>query len=348
MTFAWGIVLALLLSAAPGCASDADAGPEDDESADGGEDDREDAGGDAGRPIEAMNRDASAMADAARSDASRPPETPRDASAARDAQSARDAQTPRDAQAGGGSDAGQLSGPSSGCGKAVSDAPGEFTKHTVRAADRDRTYQLFLPEDYQPSKPYPVVFRFHGSSGNGLSGGLDLQYVAPKDVIIVAPDGLNTTWMPGATDIALFDALVPAVTEGYCVDRGRMFAFGFSAGAGFSELLACIRGNTLRGVGAIAGYDWGRGRTCEGQVAAWLVHDSTDQPAPIAGGRAARDRLIQQNGCSMETEPAGATCVRYKDCAEHPVVWCETMGMGHNIRGDYGPPEVWKFFTALP
>lgn len=240
------------------------------------------------------------------------------------------------------------SGPSAGCGKPTTDRAGAFTPHTVRVDQRDRTYQLFVPEAYDPKRPYPVVVRFHGTSGNGLSGGLDLQNGAPREVIVVAPDGVNTTWRPGEADVALFDALVSSVGEQLCVDRGRLFAYGFSAGAGITELLSCIRGDVLRGVAAVAGYDWGRGRACVGNVAAWLAHDLTDTSAPIAGGRAARDRILQQNACSNESEPAGESCVRYRGCADgHPVVWCETEGLGHNIRGDYAPAEVWKFFSGL-
>lgn len=262
---------------------------------------------------------------------------------------ASDAQAARDAAQSPSRDAAQASGPSSGCGKSVGDAPGEFTAHTLRVGTADRSYQVYLPERYQATRRYPVVFRFHGSSGNGLSGGLDIQSVAPADLIVVAPDGLNTTWTTGNADIALFDALVSAVGEAYCVDLGRMFAYGFSAGAGFTELLSCVRGNTLRGVAAVEGYDWGRGKSCEGPVAAWLLHDVADTSAPIAGGRAARDRLLQQNGCTMESDPAGESCVRYRGCAEgHPVVWCETEGNGHDIRGDYAPEQAWKFFSALP
>lgn len=274
----------------------------------------------------------------------------RDASASADAQVGRDAAAGRDAGTMSPRDGGDTaSGPSSGCGKAAADPQGQFTKKTIRAADMDRTYYVYVPEQYDPTRAYPVVFRFHGTTGNGLSGGLDIEKVAPKDMIVIAPDGQMNTWTWMQKEIALFDGLSAWVGEQYCIDKGKQFVFGFSAGAGVSQLLSCVRGNVLRGLGAIAGYNAYGNRTCQGQVAGWHVHDSTDTAAPIAGGRAARDALLKMNGCSMESEPAGDTCVRYRGCAEgHPVVWCETSGMGHNIRGDYAPGEVWKFFSALP
>jgi len=80
-------------------------------------------------------------------------------------------------------------------------------------------------------------------------------------------------------------------------------------------------------------------------VAAWLAHDRDDKAVTITMGRAGRDQLLRQNGCGTQTMPAG-DCVRYQGCTA-PVVWCETGGLGHNIRGDYAPEQVWEFFSAL-
>lgn len=342
-------VLVVLTVSGGGCGDDGNDNGEDESTlSDAGA--QNDAGKDAQNDGEA--NDASAIVDARTSDASARDASARDAAnpaGSGDAGAKRDAEVAgNDAQTAPGNDQ-ERSGPSSGCGKSVPSGAGKFTKLNIRAADRDRSYQLYLPQGYDPQRAYPVVFRFHGSTGNGLSGGLDIQNVAAKDLIVVSPDGLNATWSQGNTDIALFDALVAQVESEYCVDRGKLFSYGFSAGAGFAELLSCIRGDTLRGVGAIEGYEWARGKTCEGPVAAWLLHDSSDTAAPIAGGKAARDRLLAQNGCSNDSETAGTSCVRYLGCsAGQPVVWCETSGRGHDIRGDYNPGEFWKFIQSLP
>jgi hypothetical protein len=53
------------------------------------------------------------------------------------------------------------------------------------------------------------------------------------------------------------------------------------------------------------------------------------------------------NGCSTETVSEGDGCVRYLGCETAPVVWCESKGFGHNIRDDFAPAKVWKFFENL-
>jgi polyhydroxybutyrate depolymerase len=247
-------------------------------------------------------------------------------------------------EAGAGSEAAVRSPRSAGCGKSASASNG-FASRTLRVGDRDRTYALRVPEGYQPGRAYPLVFRFHGSGGNGESGGLDIERATDDGALIVAPDGLNQNWTNETADLALFDALLAELGAQYCVDLERVYAYGFSAGAGFSELLACKRGNQLRAIGAVAGWDRTRGASCQRPVAAWLAHDLDDEAVTIEMGRAGRDQLLQLNGCSNQTMPSG-DCVRYQGCAA-PVVWCETTGLGHNIRGDYAPEQVWAFFSSL-
>ncbi|MET0285673.1 MAG: hypothetical protein ABW352_14435 [Polyangiales bacterium] len=311
--------------------------PEVDDGADaavGGEDagvredaGRDDAGRDAGR------------GDAGRGDAGEPT---RDASA--------DAATERDAGAQDAGDAGDApaTGRSEGCGMAAT-SDGDFAEQTVRINNTERTYNVRLPGSYDASRAYALIFRFHGYGGDGLSGGLGIEGPAGNDAIIVAPDGLNQGWSNGseAGDLALFDAMYEAVTTRYCVDRARVFSYGFSMGGGFTNLLGCRRADKLRGTAAVAGFDRGTG-TCARPVAAWFQHDRNDDAVPIAQGTGARDRVIQRAHCSTSTTPAGS-CVSYQGCDPgYPVVWCETTGRGHNIAGDTAPQAVWDFFRALP
>ncbi len=58
--------------------------------------------------------------------------------------------------------------------------------------------------------------------------------------------------------------------------------------------------------------------------------------------------MIGRNHCSMRTSATTDGCLRYEGCDEgFPVVWCETMGLGHEIAGDEAPEQVWRFFSGL-
>jgi poly(3-hydroxybutyrate) depolymerase len=228
---------------------------------------------------------------------------------------------------------------------------GAFSSRTLRVAELERTYHLRLPDGYRPTRAYPVIFRFHGRGGDGLSGGLGIEAYSARDALVVAPDGLDRNWsyLNEQADLALFDALLASLTDTYCVDAARVYAYGFSAGARFAELLACRRSSKLRAIAAIAGFDETPLARCEGPVAAWLAHDADDDSyATLARGIVARDRLREQNGCSTASAPE-QSCVRYQRCrAGYPVVWCQTKGRGHDIRGEDAPPRVWRFFSRLP
>jgi predicted peptidase len=255
-------------------------------------------------------------------------------------------------------------GPSPGCGISQT-GNGAFIPVQIRVFNKDRSYHLRVPENYDPNRAYPLIFRWHGSGGDGLSGGLDIEYSSGNDAIVVGADGLNKNWYSEAdpddwllnidnsnllfdtdpVDLMFFDLMLKTIEKQYCIDRDRIFSYGFSVGGYFTNLLACERGNVLRASAAIAGGP--RGGLCRGKVAAWFLHDADDKVIPISKGKSARDRAIALNGCSTKTVDLGEGCVRYLGCEATPVVWCESTGFGHNIRGDYAPARVWKFFQNL-
>lgn len=238
---------------------------------------------------------------------------------------------------------------STGCGKSA-DVVGYFVKRTRNIAGHDRSYHVRLPEGYDPHRAYPVVFRWHGRGGDGRSGGLGIEDVAGRDVIVAAADGLDTTWSSKTeeADLALFDAMLEELTRDACLDPTRLFAYGFSAGGGFTNVLGCKRANVLRGIAAIASFDRADAQ-CDGQpIPAWFSHDRDDPAVPIALGLSARDRNLRRNGCANEGDFRN-DCTFYRGCANgYPVVWCETGGLFHDIRGDTAPSQVWQFFLSLP
>ena len=235
---------------------------------------------------------------------------------------------------------------STGCGIART-GTGNFRTVKIPILDQDRIYHLRVPSTYDPKRAYPLIFRWHGTGGNGLSGGLDIELSSGNDAIIVGADGLNKSWYGNSTasDLLLFDRMLDTIEKQYCIDRGRIFSYGFSAGGYFSNLLACERGDVLRASAAIASGP--RGTHCKGQVAHWLLHDADDRAVPIAKGKAARDRAISMNNCSAASINEGDGCTLYQGCTEAPVIWCESKGFGHNIRNEFATPRVWNFFLNL-
>lgn len=233
-----------------------------------------------------------------------------------------------------------------GCGSAQT-GTGSFVTMKMRVLDQDRTYHLRVPNTYDPNRAYPLIFRWHGAGGNGLRGGLGIEYKAKNNAIVVSAASLGRYWRinTDSIDLHLFDSMLETISNQYCIDRNRIFSYGFSVGGTFSNLLTCERGDVLRANAAIA--SGLAGSNCKGKVATWLLHDLNDDAVPIANGKAVRERALAANGCSTNTVDAGNGCVRHQGCDAAPVVWCETKGFGHDIRGDFAPAQVWKFFQSF-
>ena len=151
-----------------------------------------------------------------------------------------------------------------------------YVRQTITVQGAQREYYLYVPRTYDASKPYPVIFRWHGSGGDGTSGGLEIEAASQEKAIIASPSGLNGQWDLSASgvDVQLFDVLLAALEARYCIDTHRVFSYGFSAGAGFTNLLGCVRSPTVRAVAPVEG--WAPQTTCNGPVAAWITHSVDD------------------------------------------------------------------------
>ncbi len=234
-----------------------------------------------------------------------------------------------------------------GCGIAQK-GTGKFKPMTITVLNQHRKYHLRVPRTYEPDRKYPLIFRWHGAGGNSLSGGLGIESSARDDAIIVSAQGLNNFWdvfTADSVDLRFFDTMLKTISSQYCIDNQRIFSYGFSVGGTLSNSLACQRSDVLRASAAVASGLFIN--DCKGKVATWLIHDLNDDVVAIAKGKSVRDRAIIRNGCSTNTVDEGNGCVRYQGCDAAPVVWCESKGFGHNIRGDFAPAQAWKFFESF-
>lgn len=235
---------------------------------------------------------------------------------------------------------------SPGCGLAQV-GTNEFKPVQITIQEQARKYHLRVPANYDRERAYPLIFLYHGFGGNGLSGGLGIEHYANDNAIIASADGLNNAWGDATTanDLQLFDNMLETIATNYCIDSRRIFSYGFSMGGYFTNLLSCERGDVLRASAAIA--SWPRGNDCKDKVATWFMHDTDDQAIKVSQGQAARDKAIAINGCSQEFILDENGCKQYQKCQDAPVVWCQTSGFGHNIRGDIAPARVWQFFERF-
>lgn len=256
--------------------------------------------------------------------------------------------------AGAGGGGGSPTTPSAGCSMEPGQELGKWVEQPkLNVNGTDRQWWLWLPTGYDKSKPYPVIFNFHGCGGN--ENIVPMPKVAGDKAILVRGAGINPNgcWDqgPNGVDVKFFDQMLAEVSAKRCADTSRVFATGYSSGSWLVNSLECVRGDKLRATGTVAGgVQFGDDTPCVGKVARIFVHDHDDPENPISWGNdGERERMVEQNHCMDATTPEDpAPCARHNGCDPgYPVIWCETMGKGHNRQDDLAPAAFWKLFSSL-
>ncbi len=245
---------------------------------------------------------------------------------------------------------------STGCGGNAAPPDGALS---MDVDGTERFYIVDLPDGYDPSTPYPVVFAFHGLggsaelvSGNRVYFGFGQSGGAP--MIFVYPDGLDTGdgnkgWPnTGGQDVAFFDALMETLQADYCVDSERVFSTGHSYGGMMSHTLGCQRADVLRAIAPVAGAMFGRGGDCAGPIAAWGAHGDPDGTVDYDSGLSAIERVMEVNGCDPDSgTPVEPTefCTQYECDAAYPVTWC-VHDEDHNWP-DFATEWIKAFFDSF-
>lgn len=233
----------------------------------------------------------------------------------------------------------------------------------------ERHYITVLPKNYDKNKTYPLILAFHGRTNPNtmIRSYYKIEKEADGEAFIVYPAGLPEEWptrnrsSPGdkttaLRDFALFDTIVKEFSEDYCIDQDEIYVVGHSLGAWFTNTLACVRGDVIRGIGSV----WGSitKNQCTWPVAVMMMHNPLDNLAGFGGGLVARDHLLQANGCWPATitydSPENGHCIEYTDCLDSaPIVWCEhteneERGRWYpHLRPTFAGKMIWEFLRSL-
>jgi poly(3-hydroxybutyrate) depolymerase len=244
-------------------------------------------------------------------------------------------------------------------------------RYSIDVGGTMREYILAVPTNYEPTRPYRLIFGWHplgGSAqqvaGTGNNGYYGLRGASNGAAILVAPEGLpfqgtSLGWAnTGGRDIAFLRAMLERFKSELCVDEARVFSTGFSFGGMMSFAVGCA--GLARAIAPMAGNSMVSG--CENgsmPVAVMGFHGDDDTVVSIDGGRRGRDIFVQRNQCMQQSMPAASTycdglsqnnqpcsCVSYQGCSEgYPVTWCEFNG-GHTPAPN-SAATLWSFFSQF-
>lgn len=182
---------------------------------------------------------------------------------------------------------------SRGCGQ---QATAGTTTKTVTVDGTSRQYELTVPAGYEPSKPVPLVFDFHGLGSNmqeqAIYSRLD-QQAGARGYVVITPNGQGEVarhWslVPSAArnpDVAFVQAMLQTTNSTLCIDPARVFATGISNGAMFSTVLACALPGRFAAIAPVAGVNATKAcRRGTPKVSVLAFHGTADPIVPYQGG----------------------------------------------------------------
>ncbi|HEY5962321.1 MAG TPA: hypothetical protein VIV60_37450, partial [Polyangiaceae bacterium] len=242
---------------------------------------------------------------------------------------------------------------------------------TIQSGGQSRGFAMRLPDNYDNTKPYWLIFGFHWNGGNSAevdSGGgngywwsyYGLQRKSGNNAIFVAPDGIGAGWAnSGGRDLTFTDDMVKLIEENYCVDTSNIITTGFSYGGGMSYEIACARAKVFR---AAVIYEGAQLSGCDGgndPIALWQTVGLTDTTCGMNLATPIRDRFVKNNGCTAQDppqppkpgsylNPGGHICTDYAGCSSgHPVRWCVSQS-GHGPGPIDGTADLYNSCATAP
>ena len=188
-----------------------------------------------------------------------------------------------------------------------------FVARQFRGAAGDLPYRLFIPDNYDPSRAYPLIVYLHGAAGVGrdnvaqISGGnrigshlwtsSELQARHPS--FVVAPQSVDKGWQPRAQ---LVVDLIAALGKEFNLDRTRVYVTGQSMG-GYGTWDLIVRWPNLFaaavplcGGGSVEAVDAIR------DLPIWVFHGARDQTVPVDRSREIVNAQRQLKSKDKDTE----------------------------------------------
>ena len=127
--------------------------------------------------------------------------------------------------------------------------------HTKRT-DAHAAYSLYVPENYDPHKEWPLIICLHGGYGRGEDYiWAWLRPAKSKGYLLLSPKSVDVTWsvLQPPLDVESVTRMFDEVCASYAVDASRVYLSGLSDGGTFTYMLGLSRPDMFTGIAPIAG-----------------------------------------------------------------------------------------------
>jgi len=177
-------------------------------------------------------------------------------------------------------------------------------------------YTLFVPDDYDPLRPTPLVIGLHGGGAGGADGQLVVgdgwQAMAfyrgecgKRGWICACPTAVRAGW-GGQKNDALVDAVLEEVAALYNVDENRVYLVGHSMGGGGTWVQGTRAPERWAAIAPAASYGpRGIDGLLKSRTGLYVYHSDDDPRTPVAPIRAAMQPLAGSGEDFVYTELPG-------------------------------------------
>lgn len=189
-----------------------------------------------------------------------------------------------------------------------------------------RTYRVYIPKIYKPSKAVPLVLNLHGLNSNAKEHEPYTNFNSIADTanfILVHPNGLKgalgvgwNTFDPlgkGINDLGFFAALIDKICATYSINERRIYSTGMSNGGFMSYDLACFLSYRIAAIASVTG----------SMVPSHKTACDPKHLTPVMEIHGTNDAVVPYNGMGFLTFTNVDTLVKYwvnyNNCAA-PVV----------------------------
>lgn len=251
-----------------------------------------------------------------------------------------------------------------------------------------RDYRLYVPEAYDGSEPWPLVFNLHGYTSNAFQQQIYSQMDVVADTghfLVCYPNGVDNSWNVGfgglnTDDVGFINALLDTLAASFQIDSDRVYSCGMSNGGFMSYKLACELTHRFTAVASVTG----------SMVPAEASACSPSSPLPVLEIHGTADLVVPYNGlfnslsisellafwtgknaCTGDPvilpvpninllDGSTAELIQYNDCQEDAEVWhYKVINGGHTWPGasiiagvtnqDFNASAaIWEFFLRHP
>jgi len=172
-------------------------------------------------------------------------------------------------------------------------------RHVANENSERGGFSLYVPEDYDDTRQYPLVMALHGGSGHGRQFLWSwLREVRGRGVILVAPTATGDTWslmQPQIDSMHLVDVL-ETVAHDWSLDRSHLLLTGMSDGGTFTLLSGLHEASPFTHLAPVAAsfhpllLSMATPERLQ-DLPVYLVHGALDWMFPVAMAQAAHQAL---------------------------------------------------------